>query len=132
MAKEILPSALWERIAPLLPPPAPKPDGGRPRVPDRDALRGILFVLLTGIRWSDLPKELGCGSGMTCWRRLSEWQALGVWDGLHRVLLEELNDAGKIDWERAAVDASSIRAKRGAKRSGRTRRTGGKTGRSTT
>lgn len=132
MAKEILPSALWERIAPLLPPPAPKPDGGRPRIPDRDALRGILFVLLTGIRWSDLPKELGCGSGMTCWRRLSEWQALGVWDGLHRALLEELNEAGKIDWGRAAVDASSIPAKRGAKRSGRTRQTAGRTERNIT
>lgn len=132
MAREILPSELWNRIAPLLPPPAAKPDGGRPRVPDLNALRGILFVLKTGIRWADLPKEMGCGSGMTCWRRLAEWQALGIWDELHRTLLEALNDAGKIDWERAAVDASNIRAKRGAKRSGRTRQTGGRAGPSTT
>ena len=66
MAKEILPSELWERIAPLIPAELPKPDGGRPRVPNRDALRGILFVLKTGIRWADLPTELGCGSGMAC------------------------------------------------------------------
>lgn len=91
-------------------------------MPDQNALRGILFVLKTGIRWADLPKEMGCGSGMTCWRRLQEWHDLGVWDELHRVLLEELNDAGRIDWERGALDASSIRAKRGAKRSARTRR----------
>lgn len=132
MAKEILPSALWERIAPLLPTPPAKPDGGRPRIADQAALRGILFVLKTGIRWADLPKEMGCGSGMTCWRRLSEWQALGIWDQLHRTLLEALNDAGKIDWERAAVDASNVRAKRGAKRLGRTRRTVGRTEPSTT
>lgn len=132
MVKEILPSALWERIAPLLPVSPPRPDGGRPRIADQAALRGILFVLKTGIRWADLPKEMGCGSGMTCWRRLSEWQALGIWDQLHRTLLEALNDAGKIDWERAAVDASSIRAKRGAKRLGRTQQTVGRTEPSTT
>jgi len=91
MAKEILPSELWEHIASLLPPPRPKPDGGRPRISDRDALRGILFVLKTGIRWADLPPELGCGSGMTCWRRLHEWQELGIWERLHRALLEALN-----------------------------------------
>jgi transposase len=132
MAKEILPSELWERIAPLIPSELPKPDGGRPRVPNRDALRGILFVLKTGIRWADLPTELGCGSGMTCWRRLHEWQEAGVWDDLHRGLLEALNDQGKIDWERAAVDASTIRAKRGAKRSARIPQTEPRVGRSTT
>ena len=49
MAKELLPDALWARIAPLLPPEPPKPKGGRPRVSDRAALTGILFVLKTGI-----------------------------------------------------------------------------------
>ena len=70
MAKELLPDALWARIAPLLPPEPPKPKGGRPRVSDRAALTGILFVLKTGIPWEYLPAEMGCGSGMTCWRRL--------------------------------------------------------------
>ena len=132
MAREILPSELWERIDPLLPPPTPKPKGGRPPVPNQSALRGILFVLKTGIRWADLAKEMGCGSGMTCWRRLQEWHDSGVWDELHRVLLEDWNDAGRIDWERGALDASSIRGKRGAKRSARTRRIEGRTAPSTT
>ena len=69
MAKELLPDALWARIAPLLPPEPPKPKGGRPRVSDRAALTGILFVLKTGIPWEYLPAEMACGSGMTCWRR---------------------------------------------------------------
>ena len=68
MAKELLPDAFWARIAPLLPPEPPKPKGGRPRVSDRAALMGILFVLKTGIPWEYLPAEMGCGSGMTCWR----------------------------------------------------------------
>jgi transposase len=72
MAKELLPDALWLRIAPLIPPEAPKPKGGRPRVSDRAALTGILFVLKTGIPWEYLPAEMGCGSGMTCWRRLRD------------------------------------------------------------
>ncbi|MBI1752045.1 MAG: transposase [Acidobacteria bacterium] len=71
MARAILPTELWDRIVPLLPPPVAKPDGGRPRLPDQNALRGILFVLKTGIRWADPSKEMGCGCGMTCWRRLS-------------------------------------------------------------
>src|SRR5215212_392094 len=79
MAKELLPDALWARIVPLLPPEPPKPKGGRPRVSDRAALTGILFVLKTGIPWEYLPAEMGCGSGMTCWRRLRDWYQAGVW-----------------------------------------------------
>ena len=71
MAKPILPDELWEVVGPLLPPlPPPSPKGGRPPVGNREALTGILFVLKTGIPWEDLPCEMGCGSGMTCWRRL--------------------------------------------------------------
>jgi transposase len=72
---------LWEAVEPWLPPAEPNPRGGRPRVPDRAALGGIVFVLRHGLRWRDLPVELGCGSGVTCWRRLRRWQALGVWSG---------------------------------------------------
>jgi transposase len=38
----------------------------------------MLFVLRHGLRWRDLPQGLGSGSGVSCWRRLREWQALGV------------------------------------------------------
>ena len=85
-------------------------------MPDRQALTGILFVLKTGIPWEDLPQEMGCGSGMTCWCRLRDWNEAGVWERLHRVLLDELQDAGALDWLRAVVDSSHVRAKGGAKR----------------
>ena len=82
-------------------------------MPDRLCLQGILFVLYTGIGWEDLPQELGFGSGMTCWRRLKRWSEAGVFDRMHRLLLAELNAAGRIDWSRAAMDGSHIDAKRG-------------------
>jgi transposase len=123
MAKELLPDALWARIAPLIPPEPLKPKGGRPRVSDRAALTGILFVLKTGIPWEYLPAEMGCGSGMTCWRRLRDWYQAGVWRRLHQVLLEELAHADRIDWDRAAVDSAAVPAPGGAKKRARTQRT---------
>jgi len=111
MAKPLLPDELWAIIEPLLPPlPPPGPKGGRPPVGHREALTGILFVLKTGIPWEDLPCEMGCGSGMTCWRRLRDWQADGTWDKIHKVLLDKLRGADKIDWSRALIDSSSVRA----------------------
>jgi transposase len=98
------------RIAPLIQPEAPKPKGGRPRVSDRAALTGILFVLKTGIPWEYLPAEMGCGSGMTCWRRLRDWYKAGVWRRLHQVLLEELAQADRINWGRAALDSAAVPA----------------------
>ena len=123
MAKLLVSDDLWAAIAPLLPPEPPKPKGGRPRLPDRAALTGILFVLKTGLPWEYLPAEMGCGSGMSCWRRLRDWHAAGVWAELHRVLLERLHSAGQIDWRRAALDSASVPAKRGELRQGRTRPT---------
>jgi transposase len=121
MRKPLLPDVLWAIVAPLLPPEPPKPRGGRPRVPDRACLTGILFVLKSGIPSEYLPVEMGCGSGVTCWRRLRDWQQDGVWDRLHRTLLDRLGDADRIDWERVSVDSASVPAKRGATRSDRTR-----------
>ena len=120
--KPLVSDELWALVAPLLPAEPPKPKGGRPRVSDRAALTGIVFVLKSGIPWEMLPPEMGCGSGMTCWRRLRDWHEAGVWDHLHQVLLDRLGDAGQIDWSRAALDSTSIPAKRGATPSDRTRR----------
>ncbi|MDQ0627158.1 transposase [Paraburkholderia graminis] len=92
MGKPIIDDELWTLIEPLLPPAKPRrfKYPGRKPVPDRAALTGILFVLKTGIRWRDLPAEMGCGSGVSCWRRLRDWQQAGVWDRLHAVLLARL------------------------------------------
>ncbi len=132
MSQPLVPDELWETIEPLLPPEPPKPKGGRPRVPDRACLTGIVFVLKSGIPWELPPRELGCGSGMTCWRRLRDWQAAGVWERLHRALLDRLGTSGQIDWERACLDSASIPATRGAKRPARTRRTAANRARSAT
>jgi transposase len=113
MPSVLIPEGLWPIIEKLLPAPAPKPRGGRPRISDRAALSGILFVLRTGIAWEDLPPELGCGSGITCWRRLRDWQEAGVWDRLHEELLRRLRGANRIDFSRVCVDSSSIPAKKG-------------------
>ena len=112
MAKQIVDDTLWGKIAPLL--PAPKRRRfrypGRKPIDNRKALTGILFVLKTGIPWEYLPQEMGCGSGMTCWRRLRDWHKAGVWQKLHELLLAELQGADRIDWSRAVVDSASIRA----------------------
>jgi transposase len=122
MASPLVPDELWEVVEPLI----PKVERryrypGRKRVPDRQVLTGILFVLKTGIPWEALPQEMGCGSGVTCWRRLREWQEQGVWQGLHEALLAKLNAAGEIDWQRAAVDSSHVRAFGGASAPARAR-----------
>jgi transposase len=122
MAKQLISDELWAVIKPLLPPEPEKMRGGRPRIPDRDVLRGILFVLSTGLPWEYLPPEMGCGSGMTCWRRLREWHESGVWQRLHQVLLDRLGEADRIDWSRAALDSSSVPAEKGAMKPGRIRR----------
>jgi len=132
MAKELVTDELWEVIEPLLPEEPPKPKGGRPRIDDRAALTGILFVLKSGIPWEMLPQEMGCGSGMTCWRRLKEWNEAGVWERLHRRLLDRLGETDRIDWERASLDSASVPAPGGAKRPARILRTRANRARSAT
>src|SRR3989441_5032768 len=116
MAKPLVSDELWQLVEPLLP-KVERRDRfpGRLRIDDRKVLTGILYVLKTGIPWEYLPQEMGCGSGMTCWRRLRDWQAAGVWQRLHEVLLDRLGQAGKIDWTRASADSATVPAK-GVKR----------------
>ena len=93
---------------------------GRKPLDDRRVLTGILFVLQSGIPWEMLPQEMGCGSGMTCWRRVRAWQKAGVWRKLHRVLLDKLRGADKLDFSRVVADSSSVRAVHGGKKLDRT------------
>jgi len=118
MAKPVLDDALWELIEPLLPPPKKRRRRypGRKPIDNRSALCAILFVLKTGLPWEYLPQELGWGSGMTAWRRLHAWQRRGVWQRIHAVLLARLHGADEIDWSRAIVDSSSVRAMHGGKK----------------
>lgn len=60
-----VPGDLWETIEPLLPKEPPKPEGTRPRVPDRAVLAGTVFALDAGCPWRLLTKELGRGSGVS-------------------------------------------------------------------
>src|SRR6266581_7475185 len=110
MSAPLLPEALWSLIQPMLPPTQRRPKGGRPRLSDRACLTGILFIHRSGIPWRMLPQELRCGSGMSCWRRLRDWQERGIWDLIHFVLLDWLARCGRIDWSRAVVDGSYVRA----------------------
>jgi transposase len=121
---------LWAVLEPLLPERVPRRIG-RPRVDDRIAFTAILFVLVTGVPWRVLPRQLGC-SGVTAWRRLRDWQAAGVWDRLHRELLRRLNALGRLDWSAGVVDGSHIRALRGGPLTGRSPVDRGPPGPSTT
>jgi transposase len=131
MAKQLVNDKLWAVLEPLIPPSPSRPKGGRPRLPDRAVLTGILFVLKTGIQWEWLPQEMGCGSGMTCWRRLRDWQQAGVWQRLQEEILHRLRHADRLDFSRASLDSAFVRAKGGAKKRGRTPPTGASLGAST-
>jgi transposase len=119
MARELIPDELWDIIEPILPPPKPRRYRypGRKPMERRAALTGIIFVLKTGIPWEYLPQEMGCGSGMSCWRYLRDWQKAGVWQKIHEVMLAQLNASDKIDWTRAVADSSTVRALMGGRKS---------------
>jgi transposase len=109
---------LWQRVQPLLPQAERRfRYPGRLRIDDRRCLEGILFVLYSGLPWRAVPAELGV-SGVTCWRRLQQWQEAGVWSGLLLSLRAELERAGALDAARVLVDSSIAPAKKGARRLG--------------
>lgn len=115
MARRPVSKELWRQLQPLIPAFVPSAKGGARKlaVSDEAALNGILFVLQTGIPWEDLPQSLGYGSGMTCWRRLRDWNAAGVWEQLHQAMLTRLREHDQIDGSRASIDGSSVTSPRG-------------------
>lgn len=125
MARPLVPDELWDVVQPLLPRHRARPgQRGRPPVDDRACLTGIVFVLQSGIPWEMLPQEMGCGSGMTCWRRLRYWQRRGVWKKLLHALLQRVGQEEGIDWEHCCVDSQTFRAVFGGRSPARTPRTG--------
>lgn len=104
----------WQQIANYFPAPKRRRDGrGRPWASNRDCLEGIVWVLCSGARWRDLPA--GYPSGITCWRRLRQWQEQGVWARAWRQVLGQLDARGRLDWEEAFLDATFLQAKKGAR-----------------
>lgn len=133
MAQPLVSDELWALLEPLIPKVQRRYRyPGRKRIEDRRVLTGIVFVLKTGIAWEQLPQELGCGSGMTCWRRLHEWQQAGVWQQLHELLLARLREADRIDWSRVVVDSAQVPALLGARKPVPARSTGARAAASTT
>ena len=114
----LLTDELWQAVSLYLPEHLPSSKGGRPRVPDRDCLRGILFVLHEGMRWQSLPKEMSCGSGSTCWRRFQEWTAAGLWHKSHCHLAATLGERGLLNLERIVADSAACRAHAGGEHTG--------------
>jgi transposase len=133
MAKPILDDDLWELIEPMLPPPKPRRFRypGRKPITNRQALTGIIFVLRTGIPWELLPKEMGCGSGVSCWRRLRDWEAAGIWQSIHAQMLGQLRRNDEIDLSIVTADSGTVRAVGAGEKRGRTPRIDGSRARST-
>jgi transposase len=109
--RRVLTDAHWKRLAPRLPQHPPSPKGGRPRADDRECLEGLLWLLRAGARWQDIPVDLPSPS--TCWRRLHEWASQEVLQDIQAILLEELVELGKVDFDELLADATFIRAKKG-------------------
>ena len=105
MSRQLLPDHIWEKIERKLPVRWRRLKRGRPALSDRQVLKGILFVVRTGIAWGDLPVELGCGCGMTCLRRLRDWQNAGVWPEVQQILAENLRNGHRIDWSRLDIES---------------------------
>jgi transposase len=104
---------MWERVRPLLPARRPNPKGGRPWADDRACFEGVVYVLRNGIRWNALPP--GFPSDTTCWRRQDAWARAGVWDAVHRAILEELADAGALDTSEVYADATFAEDRQGGR-----------------
>jgi transposase len=113
----MLAKELWEESQLFVPPHPPRRRGGRSPSSDRGALEGNLYVLLSGILWELLFAVFGV-CGMTCWRRLRDWQAAGGREHLHGRTLNRLQKAEKLDWSRACVDSTSVRVTKGGKEFG--------------
>jgi transposase len=118
--KPLLSDKQWNKMAPLLPQPQPSAKGGRPFADNRQVVEGLLWMLRSGARWCDLPPQYPSPS--TCWRRLRDWEEAGVWLRVWHTFIEELDEAGHLEWEETFADGSFAPAKKGALESGAPRK----------
>jgi transposase len=134
LADRLVPDQLWKLVEPLLPPRPPHHHGGRPRqVTDRACFAAVVFMTKASIPWELLPaRELGCGSYSTAYRRFTAWTRAGVFDRLSLLLLDQLGEAGRIDWRRVSVDSVSVRAVKKGSTPAQTRPIAGKLAASST
>jgi transposase len=117
--ERVLIERLWERVQAFLPVYQPSPQGGRPRASDRACFEAIVHVLRNGCRWRDIPSDLP--SGPTCWRRHCEWTALGIWEKVWQIVVEELEQANLLDTEELFADATFTPAVKGGQTSAKPR-----------
>jgi transposase len=108
---ERLTDAQWALVEPHLPKRKPSKKGGRPPADNRACFEGVLWILRTGARWKDLPKEYP--SPATCWRRLAQWEREEVWLNLWRAFIAQLDRKGQLDWSEAFMDGTFAPAKKG-------------------
>lgn len=114
LSLRLVPEGFWEIVEPLLPDFDPRPQGGGTAPLDkRSVFTAIVYVLTAGCAWRHLPAEFGV-SVPTAHRRFTSWAQAGVFDTIHRAVLDRLGAAGELDWSSAILDAAHVRAKRGA------------------
>ena len=103
-----IPNDLWELMETLLPPEKPPHSNGRPQVPNRTVLNGILYVLRTGCQWKMIPPQYSSGS--TCHRRFQSWVRAGIFERIWRVCLRHYDDLKGIDWRFQSLDGAIVSA----------------------
>jgi len=118
--------SLWERIEPALPIYKPNCRGGRPRLPLRRVVTGILYVLRTGCQWKAMPQQFGSGSAIHAY--FQEWVRRGLFRKLWRTALEEYDDLRGIDWEWQSLDGAMTKAPLGGEKDGKEPHRSGETG----
>lgn len=125
-----IPDDLWAQLRPLLPPEKPPGTNGRPVVPFRHVMDGILYVLRTGCQWKALPREYGSAS--TCHRRFQAWVESGIFERLWSKLLTRYDDLRGIQWRWQSLDSAMVKAPLGGRKPAPIRRTAASSVRSVT
>lgn len=111
-----IPDALWDQIEPLLPRCPPGPRRGRPPIPDRTILSGIVYRLRTGSQWKALPEQFGSGSA--CHARFQSWCVAGIFRRLFEKIVEFYDDICGVEWEWASLDSAIVKAPKGGDSTG--------------